>query len=81
LALKVCELLGISKQKVLTHWACMKLRSHKAREMSDNALERLIIQKVKQHMGEDGKVIIHIVYSHNHVLFPILTAYPPTLLY
>lgn len=46
----------MSKQKVLTHWACMKLRSQKAREMSDNALEKLIIQKVKQHMGEDNKV-------------------------
>lgn len=39
----------------------MKLRSQKAREMSDSALEKLIIQKVKQHMGEEGKVMLTII--------------------
>lgn len=66
----MCELLGISKQKVLTHWACMKLRSQKAREMSDGALEKLIIQKVKQHMGLDGKVTLHTSHTSSISIFP-----------
>ena len=45
------ELPPSSKHKVLTHWACMKLRSESAQRMSEEELERLIVGKVHSESG------------------------------
>jgi len=54
LALKLCAFLKLSPVKVLTHWACLKLRSPKSRDLSDAALEKAIVSKVDQHCGRDA---------------------------
>lgn len=47
LALSVCEYLSLSTQKVLTHWACEKLKSPRARNLKDEQLRDLLRDKLK----------------------------------
>lgn len=49
LALQLCAFLSLPPAKVLTHWACLKLRSSKSRDLSDAALEHAIVAKVHAH--------------------------------
>jgi len=45
---QVCDYLGLPKEKVLTHWACLKLRSGRSRDLTDAQLEKLIVDKVRR---------------------------------